>query len=117
LALARVYGFLPRADEEPTSSMERWGRRIGAARWDGSSSSPRNLTLLAGAAEAPRKTDGDVAAGPPPCRTPLESWAIPAMETRLRQRRGRRKPEKRIEGGRQGGAFIKKVRMCKWCDD
>jgi hypothetical protein len=23
LALARVYGFLPQADEEPTSSMER----------------------------------------------------------------------------------------------
>jgi hypothetical protein len=25
LALARVYGFLPQADEEPTSSMERRG--------------------------------------------------------------------------------------------
>jgi hypothetical protein len=52
LALARMYGFLPRADEEPTSSMERRGRRTGAARWDGSSSSPRNLTLLAGAADS-----------------------------------------------------------------
>jgi hypothetical protein len=52
LPLARVYDFLPRADEEPTSSMERRGRYTGAARWDGSSSSPRNLTLLAGAADS-----------------------------------------------------------------
>jgi hypothetical protein len=44
---------------------------------------------------------------------PLESRAIRATETRLRQRRGRWKPEKGIEGGRQGGAFIKKVRMRK----
>jgi hypothetical protein len=51
LALARVYGFLPRVDEEPTSSMERRGRRMGAAHWDGSSSSPWNLTLLAGVAD------------------------------------------------------------------
>jgi hypothetical protein len=51
LALARVYGFLPRADEEPASSMERRVRRMGVTRWDGSSSSPRNLTLLAGAAD------------------------------------------------------------------
>jgi hypothetical protein len=52
LALSRVYGFLPRADEEPTSSMERRGRRTGAARWDGYSSSPWNLTLLAGAVDS-----------------------------------------------------------------
>jgi hypothetical protein len=32
LALARMYGFLPRADEEPTSSMEHRGRCMGAAR-------------------------------------------------------------------------------------
>jgi hypothetical protein len=44
---------------------------------------------------------------------PVESWAIHAMETRLRWRSGRRKLEKRIEGGRQGRAFIKKVRMRK----
>jgi hypothetical protein len=44
---------------------------------------------------------------------PLESRAIPVTETRLRRRRGRRKPEKGIEGGRRGRAFIKKVRMCK----
>jgi hypothetical protein len=31
---------------------------------------------------------------------PLESRAIPATETRLQRRRGRRKPEKGIEGGR-----------------
>jgi hypothetical protein len=47
---------------------------------------------------------------------PLESRAIPATETRLRRRWGRRKPEKGIEGGRQGRTFIKKVRMRKWCD-
>jgi hypothetical protein len=44
---------------------------------------------------------------------PLESRAIPAMETRLRRRRGRWKPEKGIEAGRQGGALIKKVQMRK----
>jgi hypothetical protein len=43
----------------------------------------------------------------------LELGAIPATEMRLRQRRGRRKLEKGIEGGRQGGAFIKKVWMRK----
>jgi hypothetical protein len=37
LALVRVYGFLPQADEEPTSSMERRGRHTGVACWDGSS--------------------------------------------------------------------------------
>jgi hypothetical protein len=31
LAIARVYGFLPRADEEPATSIERRGRRTGAA--------------------------------------------------------------------------------------
>jgi hypothetical protein len=48
---------------------------------------------------------------------PLESWAIPATEMRLRWRRGRRKPQKGIEGGMQGGAFIQKVRLRKWYDD
>jgi hypothetical protein len=52
LALVRVYGFLPRADEEPTSSMERRGRHTGVVHWDDSSSSPRNLTLLVGAADS-----------------------------------------------------------------
>jgi hypothetical protein len=32
LALARVYGFLLQVDEEPASSMERRGKRIGATR-------------------------------------------------------------------------------------
>jgi hypothetical protein len=50
LALARMYGLLPRADEELDSSMERRERRTGAARWDDFSSSPWNLTLLEGAA-------------------------------------------------------------------
>jgi hypothetical protein len=68
-ALARVYGFLPRADEELASSMERQGRHTGAVHWDGSSSSPRNLTLLVGWRTAPRKMDEDVSTGPPPCRT------------------------------------------------
>jgi hypothetical protein len=48
LALACMYGFLPWANEEPASSMERRERHTGAARWDGSSSSLRNLTLMAG---------------------------------------------------------------------
>jgi hypothetical protein len=47
----------PRADEEPASSMEHRGRRIGAACWDGSSSSPRNLTLLAGAADSTKEDE------------------------------------------------------------
>jgi hypothetical protein len=52
LALPCVYGFLPQADEEPASSLERRGRRMGAARWDGSSSSHQNFTLLSGAADS-----------------------------------------------------------------
>jgi hypothetical protein len=44
---------------------------------------------------------------------PLESRAIPATETGLQQRRGRRKLEKRIEGRRRGVVFIKKDRMRK----
>jgi hypothetical protein len=48
---------------------------------------------------------------------PLELRAIPAMETRLRWRRGRWKPEKGIEGGRRGRGFFKTVRMHKWYDD
>jgi hypothetical protein len=35
----------------------------------------------------------------------------------VRWRRGRRKSEKGIEGGRQGREFIKKVRMRKRYDD
>jgi hypothetical protein len=51
-----VYSFLPRADEEPTSSMEREGRCTGAEWRDDSSLSPRNLTLLVGEADS---TDED----------------------------------------------------------
>jgi hypothetical protein len=43
----------------------------------------------------------------PPPRVAGHTW----------QRRGRQKPEKGIDGGRQGRAFIKKVRMCKSYDD
>jgi hypothetical protein len=80
----------------------------GAARGDSSSSLPRNLTLLAGAADN-TEDDGRGRA----CGTfflqnlPLESRAI------LRRRRGRRKPEKGIEGRRQGGSFIRRVRRRK----
>jgi hypothetical protein len=42
----------PWADEEPAYSMECREIRTGAARWDGSSSSPRNLTLLAGVTDS-----------------------------------------------------------------
>jgi hypothetical protein len=101
-----MYGFLPGADKEPASSMERRGRCTGAAHWDGSSSSPRNLTLLEGAADNTEE-DGRGRG----CRAsslqnlPLESQAIPATETRLRRRRGRQKPKKGIEGRRQGGVY------------
>jgi hypothetical protein len=47
----------PRSDEELASSMEHRGRRTGAARWDDSSSSPWNLTLLAGAANSTEKEE------------------------------------------------------------
>jgi hypothetical protein len=101
LALAHVYGFLPRADEEPVSSMEHRGRRTGAARWDGSSSSPRNLTLLAGAADSIEEDGcGRVHGASSLQNLPLKSRAIPTTETRRRRRRGRRKPEKGIEGRR-----------------
>jgi hypothetical protein len=101
LTLAHEYGFLPRADEKPTSSMECRGRRTGEARWDGSSSSPRNLTLLAGAADITEEDRRGRGRGASSLQNfPLESRAIPAMETRLRRRRGRRKAEEGIEGGR-----------------
>jgi hypothetical protein len=114
LALARVYGFLPRADKESASSMERQGRRTGAACWDSSSSSLQNLTLLAGAADSTEEDGrGRGRRASSLQNLLLESQAIPATETRLRWRRGRRKLEKGIEGGRLGGAFIKKVWMRK----
>jgi hypothetical protein len=114
LALARVYGFLPRGNEELASSMERRVRHTRAVRWDGSSSSSRNLTLLAGVADSTEEDGWGRGRGASSLQNlPLESRAIPATETRMRRRRGRRKPEKGIEGGRQGGAFIKKDRMRK----
>jgi hypothetical protein len=83
-----------------------------ATRWDGSSSSPRNLALLVGAADSTEEDGrGCDRRASSLQNLPLESRAIPATETRLRRRRGRRKPEKGMEGGRQGRAFIKKVRM------
>jgi hypothetical protein len=99
LALARVYGFLPQADEEPASSMERRGRRTGAVRWDNSSSSPQNLTLVAGAVDSTEEDRRGRGRGASSLQNlPLESRAIPATETRLRRRRGRQKPVKGIEG-------------------
>jgi hypothetical protein len=87
LSLARVYGFLPRADEEPSSSMEHRVRRTGAARWDGSSSSPRNITLLAGAADITKEDGRGRGHGASSLQNlPLESRAIPATETRMRRR-------------------------------
>jgi hypothetical protein len=83
LALARVYGFLPRVDDEPTSSMECRGRRTGAAHWDGSSLSPRNLTLLAGAVDNNEEDGrGRGRRGSSLQNLPLESRAISATKTR-----------------------------------
>jgi hypothetical protein len=112
LAFARVYGFLPRADKEPTSSMQRRGRRTGRRTGTAPLRHCGTSLSLRGRRTAPRKTDRDVAAGPPPCRT--SSWSRGPY---LRRRRGRRKLEKGKEGGRQGGAFIKKIRMRKCYDD
>jgi hypothetical protein len=69
LALPHVYGFLLRADEEPTSSMEHRGRHRG--QHAGTTPLHRCGTSLSwrGRRTAPRKTNGNVAAGPPPCRT------------------------------------------------
>jgi hypothetical protein len=84
LALAHVYGFLPQADEESTSSMERRGTRTRAACWDGSSSSPWNLTLLAGATDSTEQDERGCGRGASSLQNlPQESWAIPATETRL----------------------------------
>jgi hypothetical protein len=89
-------------------------KTTGVVRWDASSSSLRNLTLLAGAADNTEENGQGHGRGASSLQNlPLESRAIPVTETRLRRRRGRRKPEKGIEGGRQGGVFIKKVRMRK----
>jgi hypothetical protein len=109
LALARVFGILPWADEEPASSIKRRGRRTGAARWDGSFLSPWNLTLLVGARTAPRKMDREVAAGPCPCRPPrvvcrTSDGDEAATET------GRQKPEKGIEGRRQAEHLLRRFR-------
>jgi hypothetical protein len=83
LAHARLYGFLPRADEEPTSSMEHRGRCMGAAHWDGSSSSPRNFTLLAGAVDSTKEDRRGCGRGASSLQNlPLESWAILATKTR-----------------------------------
>jgi hypothetical protein len=68
LALARVYGFLPRATKNrpfPWSAEEdTLGRRARTTplHHRGTSLSWR------GRRTTPRKTDGDVAEGPPPCR-------------------------------------------------
>jgi hypothetical protein len=113
MAVARVYGFLPRSYEEPTSSMERCGRRTGVVCWYSSSSSPQNLTLLAGAADITEEDERGCGRKASSLQTPLESRAIPGTETRLRWRQGGRKLEKGIEVGRKGKAFIKKVQMHK----
>jgi hypothetical protein len=84
LALARVYDFLPRADEEPASSMEHRGRHTGVARWDGSSSSPWNLTLLAGAMDSTEEDGRGRGRGASSLQNlPLELRAIPATQMRL----------------------------------
>jgi hypothetical protein len=74
----------PRADKEPTSSMERRGRCTEAARWDSSSSSPQNLTLLVGAADSTEEDGRGRCRGASSLQNlPIESRAIPVMETRV----------------------------------
>jgi hypothetical protein len=90
--------------------MERRGRRTGAARWDGSSSSSQNLTLLVGVTDNTEEDWRGRGRGATSENLPLEWQAITATETRLRRRRGRQKLEKGIEGGRQGGVFVKNVK-------
>jgi hypothetical protein len=79
LAHARVYGFHPWADEEPASSMEHRVRRMGAAHWDGSSSSPWNLSLVAGAADSTEEEGRG-------CGRGASSLQNLPLETRLRRR-------------------------------
>jgi hypothetical protein len=62
--LARVYGYLPWPDEEPTSSMERRGRHTRVACGD-DSLSLRNLTLLAGAVDSTEEEPPPRVAGQP----------------------------------------------------
>jgi hypothetical protein len=114
LALARVYSFLPRVDEEPTSSMEHRRRRTG--RRTGMAPLGCRITSLSwlGRRTTPRKMDGDVASFLE--NLPLESRAIPATETRLRRRRGMWKPKMGISR-RRGRVFIQKVQRCKWYAD
>jgi hypothetical protein len=109
LALARVYGFLPRANEEPTSSMECRGRRTGWRRLLFVTAEPHSLGGGSGQQRGRRTGTwprGLLLTEPRPTVTGHTCFGDEA-ETR------RRKPEKGIEGGRQGGVFIKKVRMRK----
>jgi hypothetical protein len=59
----------------------------GGGRCDDSSSSPQNLTLLAGAADSTKEDGRGRGRGASSLQNlPLESRAIPTTETRLRQR-------------------------------
>jgi hypothetical protein len=113
LVLARVYGFLPRADEEPTSSMERRGRRRGSAMGQllFVTSEPHSLGGEADNTEECRRGRGRRASSLQNLH--LESRAIPATDTSLQRTLGRRKPENGIEGGSRGRVLIKKVWMRK----
>jgi hypothetical protein len=83
---------------------------MGAAHWDGSSSLPRNLTLLAGVADSTEEDGWGRGRGASSLQNlPLESRAGDEAATE----QGRRKLEKGIEGGRQGREFIKNVQMHK----
>jgi hypothetical protein len=63
--------------------MERRGRCTGTAHWDDSSSSSRNLILLAGAADGTEEDGRGRGRGASSLQNlHLESRAIPATETR-----------------------------------
>jgi hypothetical protein len=72
---------------------------------------------LGGGQTAPRKMDVDVATTTSLQNLPPRVAGHTCDGMRLRRGRGTRNPEKGIEGGRRGGAFIKKVWIRKWYDD
>jgi hypothetical protein len=65
--------------------MERRGRRMGVAHWDGSSWTLRNHTLMAGAVDSTEEDGQGRGCGASSLQNlPLELWAIFVMETSVK---------------------------------